>query len=70
MKRNSRVGSKKDSLKGFSEDQSEIDQLKKKLRDLNDSYNKLKKNNDGLKGDFEKQKHKFVKVRVIRTIES
>lgn len=70
MKRSSRVSSKKDSFKGFSEENSEMDLLKKKFKELNDSYNKLKKTNDGMKGDFEKQKHKFVKVMVIRTIES
>lgn len=70
MHRNSKVNSKRDSLKAFPDDNSEVNQLNKKLKDLEDLYNKLKKNNEGMKSDYEKQKYKFAKVKIIRTIDN
>lgn len=44
------------------DDKSEIAQLNKKLKDLEEMCSKLKRSNDSMKSDYEKHKLKLSKV--------
>ena len=48
--------------KGDQDDKSEISQLTRKLKDLEDLCAKLKKSNENLKYDYDKHKAKLSKV--------
>ena len=64
------MNSKRDSIKGFIEDKNESEELLNKIKELEEQNNKLKKTNENLKGDLEKQKYKFNKVNIIRITDS
>ena len=51
-------------------DKAEVNSLSRKLRDLEEMYQKLKRANDNSKADYEKHKAKLSKVGLIRPIAS
>lgn len=53
---------KKSGRQNTSSDKSEINDLNRKLKDLEDLCSKLKRSNDTMKNDYDKHKSKLTKV--------